>query len=80
MSKEKSKQVISNLKILVEKSGHTAYAVAIAANLLPQNVSRMLKGENSLSFEKAFEILDGLNQLTHKNYTLKDIDIKPEND
>ncbi|GAB4027347.1 helix-turn-helix domain-containing protein [Spirosoma koreense] len=79
LSKEQSQSVCRNLSKLATDLRIKQEAIAEKTGYKQANISRLFSGRYSPRLEIIFTVLNAINELSGKNYTLKDIDLSTDN-
>ena len=75
LSKLQAQQVCKNLANLAASLAITHEAIAMKIGLERPSVTRLFSGKNSPRLDIVFSLLAAINELSGRNYTLKDVDV-----
>lgn len=77
-TKEQSQRICDNIRKLAESHGLTPYQLETVAKMRHQGIYRVYHGRFSPKLETVFELLNTINTLSGKNYSLKDLEDSEE--
>ena len=71
---ERSQKVCANIRKLAELNNLSPYDLETVCDMKNQNIYRVYAGKFSPKVETVYELLQAINKLSGKNYSLKDLE------